>query len=78
MLPLGEQELKRNVFVLLVLLLLAMISAVVALPELYRPYLPAMVVDGAMRTQAIDTLAARLNQHYVFPDTAKQIETLLR
>jgi hypothetical protein len=70
--------LKRNLLVLLFLLSLALIGTVAALPELYRPYLPEMVVDGAMRTQVIDTLVARLNQHYVFPDTAKQIETLLR
>jgi hypothetical protein len=37
-----------------------------------------VVVDDAMRTQAIDTLVAELKQHYVFPETAKQIETLLR
>ncbi|CAN7466390.1 S41 family peptidase [Massilia sp. LjRoot122] len=37
-----------------------------------------VVLDGAMRTQAIDSLVMELNQHYVFPDAAKQIETLLR
>lgn len=37
-----------------------------------------VVLDGAMRTQAIDSLVMELNQHYVFPETAKQIETLLR
>jgi hypothetical protein len=64
--------------VLLFLLSLALIGTAVALPELYQQYLPEPVLDGAMRTQAIDTLVARLNQHYVFPDTAKQIEALLR
>jgi hypothetical protein len=77
-LQLREQELKRNLFVLLIVLSLALIGTAVALPELYRPFLPEMAVDGAMRTQTIDTLVARVNQHYVFPDTAKQIETLLR
>jgi C-terminal processing protease CtpA/Prc len=31
-----------------------------------------------MRTQTIDALVAQLNQHYVFPATAKRIETVLR
>jgi hypothetical protein len=75
-LPLGEQKLKRKFFVILSLLSLALIVTVAALPALYRPH--PVVVDGAMRTQAIDKLVAGLNQHYVFPDTAKQIETLLR
>ena len=37
-----------------------------------------VVVDRAMRAQVIDTLVAKLNDHYVFPDKAKQIEALLR
>lgn len=37
-----------------------------------------VVVDRAMRTQTIDALVAELNQHYVFPATAKRIETVLR
>jgi hypothetical protein len=57
---------------LVFMLFLALIGAFALMP-------PAeVVVDGAMRAQAIDTLVAELNQHYVFPDTAKQIETLLR
>jgi len=39
---------------------------------------PKVVVDKAMRTEAIDTLAATLNAHYVFPDKARQMETMLR
>lgn len=31
-----------------------------------------------MRLEAIDMLVAKLNDHYVFPDKAKQIETVLR
>lgn len=31
-----------------------------------------------MRREAIDTLLAKLNDHYVFPDKAKQIEAVLR
>jgi hypothetical protein len=63
---------KTKLVVLLFMLSLALIGAFAVMP-------PAeVVVDVAMRTQAIDTLVAELNQHYVFPDTAKQIETLLR
>ena len=65
----------RNLFVLLVLLALGLIGTVIALPDLFRT---DTSVDGAMRTQAIDTLVARLDRHYVFPDKAKQIATLLR
>jgi hypothetical protein len=63
---------KTKLVVLLFMLSLALIGRLALLP-------PAEVVlDGAIRTQAIDTLVAELNRHYVFPDTAKQIETLLR
>ncbi len=51
---------------------LGLIGAFVAM----RP--TEVVLDGAMRTQAIEALVAELKQHYVFPETAKQIETLLR
>ncbi|WP_296943095.1 S41 family peptidase [uncultured Massilia sp.] len=37
-----------------------------------------VVLDGAMRQQTIDALAVELHRHYVFPDKARQIETLLR
>jgi C-terminal processing protease CtpA/Prc len=70
--------LKRKFLVILSLLSLALIGTLVALPELYLPYPREVAVDGTMRTQTIDKLIAGLNQHYVFPDTAKQIETLLR
>lgn len=65
------------------LLLLAGIGVFAAMPvwrpawEAYRPR-PKVVVDGAMRAEAIDNLVAGLNRYYVFPDKAKQIETLLR
>jgi hypothetical protein len=46
-------------------------------PEAPQPR-PKVLVDSAMRAQAIDTLATRLNEHYVFPEKAREIETLLR
>jgi hypothetical protein len=39
---------------------------------------PKVVVDSAMRVEAVNTLVAKLNDHYVFPDKAKQIEAVLR
>lgn len=45
--------------------------------ERYWPR-PKVVVDRAMRLEAIDTLVAKLNDYYVFPDKAGQIEALLR
>ena len=61
----------------------ALIGVVASLPivlpiwQEYRPR-PKVVVDIAMRAQAIDALAAQLNAHYVFPEKAQAIETLLR
>lgn len=74
---------KKKWIVIPSLLLLTVAAAAVTQP-LWRPVWervnppPKVVVDRAMRTQAIDTLVARLNNHYVFPDKAKQIETVLR
>ncbi|SDC29431.1 N-terminal domain of Peptidase_S41 [Massilia sp. PDC64] len=56
------------------LLLLTAIGANAAPPE---PQ-PGITVDSAMRVQTIDTLVAKLNDHYVFPEKAKQIEAVLR
>jgi hypothetical protein len=65
------------------LLLLTVASAAATMP-LWQPLWehvwpqPKLVVDKAMRGEAIDALVAKLNDHYVFPEKAKQIETLLR
>jgi hypothetical protein len=45
--------------------------------ERYWPR-PKVVLDRAMRTEAIDTLVTKLNHYYVFPEKARQIEALLR
>lgn len=37
-----------------------------------------MKVDRALQVEAIDTLVAKLNAHYVFPDKARQLKALLR
>jgi hypothetical protein len=74
---------KKKWIVIPSLLLLAPIAVFATMPmwrpvwEEYRPR-PKVVVDEAMRAQAIDRLVAGLNRYYVFPDKAKQTEVLLR
>ncbi|MFC5548912.1 S41 family peptidase [Massilia aerilata] len=63
--------------------LLVLVAALPFAPELARFWMahrpqPKLAVDAAMRTQALDTLVTRLNQHYVFPEQAKEIEMVLR
>lgn len=38
---------------------------------------PEIVIDKPTRKEAITTLVAKLNEHYVFPDKAKQMETVM-
>jgi len=64
------------------LLVLAAIGTVAAIPALQRSWQglgpqPELVLDHAMRGKVIDTLVAELNDHYVFPDKAKEIEAVL-
>lgn len=67
---------KKKWIVIPSLLVLAVVGAF-ATKRMWMP-VPKMAVDGAMRSEAIDTLVAKLNAHYVFPDKAKQVETVLR
>jgi len=67
---------KKKWIVIPSLLVLAVIGAVATKP-MWSPR-PAVVLDDAMRLEAIDTLVAKLNAHYVFPDKARQIEVVLR
>lgn len=39
---------------------------------------PDMAIDAAVRTQVIDAILKDLNDRYVFPDVAKQMETNIR
>jgi mRNA-degrading endonuclease toxin of MazEF toxin-antitoxin module len=55
----------------------AAVPAVLPIWEQYRPR-PVVVVNSAMRQQAIATLVTQVSAHYVFPEKATQIETLLR
>jgi hypothetical protein len=74
---------KKKWIVIPLLLLLVVLGALVATP-VGRPFMdrywprPKVKVDGAMRTQAIDALVAKLNAHYVFPDQARRVEAILR
>jgi retinol-binding protein 3 len=65
---------KKKWIVVPCFLLLTTLGAHAATPE---PQ-PKVAVDSAMRVQTIDALVAKLNDHYVFPDKVKQIETVLR
>ncbi len=76
-------KMKKKWLVMSAVVLLGLLGALPFLPDLARFWLthrpePTMTIGAAMRTQTIDTLAARLNQHYVFPEKAKAIEALLR
>ncbi|MGJ7914431.1 S41 family peptidase [Massilia sp. LXY-6] len=74
---------KKKWIVVPSLLVLTVIGAFVTMP-LWRPFWeehmprPKVAVDRTMRLEAIDTLVAKLNDHYVFPVKAKQIEAVLR
>ena len=39
---------------------------------------PDMVIDAATRTQVIEAILKELNDRYVFPEVAKQMETNVR
>jgi hypothetical protein len=73
----------KKIVIGVALISFTLIGAMAALPLLvpiwqqYRPR-PVVPVDNAMRQQTIDTLVARVRHHYVFPDKAAQVETLLR
>jgi hypothetical protein len=74
---------KKKWLVIPAVVLLGLVAALPFVPDLVRVWMAhrpqaAITVDAATRTQAIDTLVARLNQHYVFPEKAKEIEALLR
>ncbi|WBS02259.1 S41 family peptidase [Pseudoduganella sp. SL102] len=69
---------------LLVLAVVGVVAAAGATQPMWRPLWervnppPKVVVDRAMRTKALDTLVAKLNENYIFPDKAKEIEKVLR
>lgn len=74
---------KKKWIVIPSVLVLTLIGAYATVPA-WRPIWeagkpqPKLVVDSAMRIEAVNTLVAKLNDHYIFPDKARQIEAVLR
>ncbi len=74
---------KKKWIVIHLLLVLGAVGALAATPtgmrfwEQHHPW-REVVFDRAMRTEVIDTLVAKLNAHYVFPDKARRIEAVVR
>lgn len=66
-------------FVILVPMLLIAIFIATATPLIdhWIPR-PEVLVDDRMRADAVDSLVEQMKRHYVFPEKARQIETLLR
>ncbi|CAH0171473.1 hypothetical protein SRABI118_01006 [Massilia sp. Bi118] len=74
---------KKKWFAIPAAVVLGLLVALLYAPELARFWLanrpqPTLTIDAAMRTQTIDALAAKLNQHYMSPEKAREIEALLR
>jgi hypothetical protein len=69
-----RKTMKKNWMLMLSLLVLAATGAIAGTP----PSSPTGVLDRATQLETIDTLVAKLNNYYVFPDKAKQIEAVLR
>ena len=61
-----------------VLLLLTFMFASVASAQTGPMDQPDLTIDAATRTKVIDTILKRLNDSYVFPETAKKMETSIR
>lgn len=57
---------------------LALLLTVTGASATTPPVAPTVKVNPAVRRDVIDTLIARFNAHYVFPDQAKQVEVVLR
>lgn len=74
---------KKKWIVITSLLVLTLTGAVAAPPTPPSPgegsrRESTLAVDHATRLEVIDTLVKKLNDHYVFPDKAKQIEAAVR
>jgi hypothetical protein len=74
---------KKKWLVIPAVVSLAVVAALAYLPALARFWLahrpqPTLRIDAATRTQTIAALVGKLNQHYVSPEKAREIEALLR
>src|SRR5215217_4023071 len=65
----------RAIIRLAVLCVLALSVASVAVAQ---PEQPDLTIDAATRTQVVDGILKRLNDSYVFPETAKKMEQTIR
>src|ERR687883_68331 len=54
------------------------ILCLVTLSSVAQPEQPDLTIDAATRTQVIDGILKRLNESYVFPETAKKMEQSIR
>lgn len=72
---------KKKWIVIPSLLVLTVVGAIATAPvwrhwwEEQRPKVP---VDSAMRAEAVEALVAKLNDHYVFPEKAREVGAVLR
>lgn len=57
---------------------LFLLSPASALAQMRAPEQPDMNIDAATRAQIVDGVLKRLNDSYVFPETAKKMETAIR
>ena len=66
----------KSLTILASLVLLVLQLSAVAVAQ--GPEQPDLTIDAATRTQVIDGVLKRLNDSYVFPETAKKMETAIR
>lgn len=81
--PQSEEKMIKKWIVIPLLLLLTMYGVIYTM-DTWVPFLQRLkpkaeiVIDKATQKEAITTLVAKLNAHYVFPDKARQMEAVLR
>jgi hypothetical protein len=81
--PQPEEKMIKKWLVIPFLLAVTLFGAIYTM-DTWFPFLQSLkpkaeiVIDKGTRKEAIDTLIAKLNDHYVFPDKAKQAEAVLR
>ena len=64
--------------VILRLAVVCLVAVSAATATLAQPEQPDLTIDAATRTQVIDGILKRLNDSYVFPETAKKMEQSIR
>ena len=69
---------KRALFSLTIMFTAIIVDPTMGLGQGPRPDQPDMTIDAATRTEVINTLLKRLNESYVFPETAAKVEQSIR